>query len=104
MMNLFRYRSFRILCALFAFFVITGDILADAIHDATGACETVSETSGHDDCPACGCTIHNGSAVAPDMTVARFAPGDLASESVLVSDDRPALGALPAIDHPPQLS
>jgi len=103
-MNLFRHRSFRILCALFAFFVITGDIVADAIHDATGACETVSETSGHDECPACGCTIHSGSAAAPDATVARLVPGDSASESFSVTDDRPAPGAPPAIDHPPQLA
>jgi hypothetical protein len=104
LMDLFQHRSFRILCALFAFFLFTGDIVADAIHDATGACVTGSETSGHDDCPACGCTIHNGCAVAPDAAVARLVPCESAGESFSVTDDRPAPGVPPAIDHPPQLA
>jgi hypothetical protein len=103
LMDFFRHCSFRILCALFAFFLVS-DIVADAIHDASGACATESQSSGHDSCPACACSIHTASAVAPDVAVARFAPSDSASESLLVTDDRPALGTSPAIDHPPQLS
>lgn len=102
-MDLLRHRSFQILGAIFAFFLL-GDVVADSIHDVSGACVTESQSSGHDDCPACGCTIHNGSAVAPGLAVAQVAPGDSASESISAWDDRPALGAAPAIDHPPQLS
>ena len=101
-MDLLRHRSFRILCALFAFFVITGDIVADAIHDASGACATESQDGGHDSCPACGCTIHNGSAIAPDP-VAVSVHGIGASIPMILTDDQPAIGAAPAIDHPPQL-
>ncbi|CAN5525761.1 hypothetical protein BH18VER1_BH18VER1_22710 [soil metagenome] len=101
-MDLLRHRSFRILCALFAFFVITGDIVADAIHDASGSCATESQ-DGHDSCPACGCTIHNGAAIAPDaVAVSLYDIG--ISVSMPLTDDQPAIGAAPAIDHPPQLS
>jgi hypothetical protein len=99
-----RYRFFQTLCALFVAFVVVGDVLADSIHDATGACATASESSGHDDCPACGCTIHNGCAAAPDVAVAHCAPRNSADESFSVTDERPAPGAPPAIDHPPQLA
>lgn len=102
-MDFLRLRSFRILGALFAFFVITGDIVADAIHDASGACASESQDGGHDSCPACGCTIHNGSAIAPDP-VAVSLHGAGTSGSMPLTDDQPALGAAPAIDHPPQLS
>ena len=37
-MALLHSRSSRIVCALFALFVITGDLMADAVHEATGAC------------------------------------------------------------------
>jgi hypothetical protein len=102
-MDFFRHRSFQILGALLAFLVVS-DIIADAIHDGSGACVTEEQSSGHDACPACACSIHTGSAVAPDAAVARFSPGDSASEPFSVSDDRTALGASPAIDHPPQLA
>jgi hypothetical protein len=102
-MDFFRHRFFHILAALFAFFLVS-DIVADAIHDANGACATESQSSGHDSCPNCGCSIHTGSAVAADVAVGRVAPGNSASESFSVTDDQPALGALPSIDHPPQLA
>lgn len=102
-MDFLRLRSFRILCALFAFFVLSGDIVADAVHDASGACATESQDGGHDSCPACGCTIHNGSAMPPDAGVVSL-HGIGISVSVPLTDDRPAIGAARAIDHPPQLS
>jgi len=102
-MDLFRHQSFRVLCALFAFFVITSDIVADAIHEATGACATESQDSGCDTCPACGCTIHSGEAVAPDAA-SLLGPVGATAVSMTTTDDRPALGATPAIDHPPQLA
>ena len=102
-MDFFRHRSLRILCALLAFFVL-GDIVADGLHDASGACATESQQSGHDECPACTqCTIHNGAAVASEaVAVLTFhaEPNDFA----FAMDDRFAPGAPPSIDHPPQLS
>lgn len=103
-MDFLRHRFFRILCALLVAFVVVGDVVADSIHDATGQCVSESQSSGHDDCPACGCTIHNGCAVAPDIAFARPIRDVSASESILFTDDRPAPGAAPEIDHPPQLS
>jgi len=103
-MELLRPRSFRILCALLIAFVVLGDVVADSIHDATGQCATESQTSGHDDCPACGCTIHNGSAVAPDVAMARPIRDISTGESFSLADDAPAPGTPPAIDHPPRLS
>jgi len=102
-MDLFRQPLFRVFCALFAFFVITGDIVADAIHEATGACATESQDSDCDTCPACSCTIHNGAAVAPDAA-ALLGPVSATAKSMTITDDRPALGAATAIDHPPQLA
>lgn len=103
-MDFFRHRIFRIFGAFFAFLLVS-DIVADAIHDVSGACATESQSSGeHDSCPACACSIHTSSAVAPDEAVARFAPGDLASESLSVTDDQLAPGEPPSIDHPPQLA
>jgi hypothetical protein len=103
LMDFFRHRSFRILAALFAFLLVS-DIVADAIHDANGACATESQSSGHDSCPACACSIHTSSAVAPDEAIARFVPGDFGSESLSVTDDQLAPGEPPSIDHPPQLA
>ena len=100
-MNFFRHRSFRILGALFAFLIVS-DVVADAIHDGSGACATESQSSEHDSCPACGCSIHTGSAVAPDA-VTVLIPSAQLTEFLSGTDDRTALGALPAIDHPPQL-
>lgn len=103
-MDFFRHRSFRILGALFAFLLVS-DIVADAIHDASGVCATESQSSGgHDSCPSCACSIHTSSAVAPDEAVTRFARGDSASESFSVTDDQLAPGEPPSIDHPPQLA
>jgi hypothetical protein len=101
-MAFLRSKLLPIVCALFAFFVIAGDLVADSIHNATRACVTESQTSGHDSCPACGCSIHTGSAVAPDA-VAVLIPAAETTELMSATDDRPALGAPPAIDHPPQL-
>ena len=102
LMDFARHRSFRILCALLAFFVL-GDIVADGIHDASGLCVTESQDSGHDSCPACGCSIHTGSAMAHDATSFLASVAD-ATGSISLTDDRPALVAAPAIDHPPQLA
>ena len=102
-MDFFRHRPFRILCALFAFFVFTGDIVADAVYEASGACATECESSGCDTCPACACPTHSGSAAAPEADA--ILEHDLATDdSVTTTDVDPASGAPPAIDHPPQLA
>jgi hypothetical protein len=102
LMDLFRHSSFRVLCALFAFFVFTGDIVADAVYEASGACATECETSGCDTCPACVCPTHSGSAVASESD-AVFGHDLTSNDSVPTTDDQPAFSAPPAIDHPPQL-
>jgi hypothetical protein len=103
-MNFFGRKSFQILCALFTLVVFSGDLIADSIHDANGACITESQDGNHDSCPACACcTTHNGSAVAYNA-IALLTPGSPTTRSILLSDDRPRIGWVPAIDHPPQLS
>ena len=92
----------RILCAFFACFVL-GDIAADAIHDASGLCMTESQSSGHDSCPACGCSFHTGSAIPADALSLFTSVADEMGR-VFPPQDRPAAGDPPAIDHPPQLS
>jgi len=103
LMSLLRHRSFRVLCALVAFVVFTGDIVADAIHDASGACATESQDGGHDSCPACACPTHTGSVISPDA-IALHEYGIAASQRLPITDDQPAVGVAPAIDHPPQLA
>jgi len=102
-MNLLRHRSFRILCALFALFVFAGDIVADAAYEASGACASECDSSGCETCPTCVCPTHSGSAAAPEGE-AIFGHNLIPNERIAISDDRPALGVSPAIDHPPQLS
>lgn len=100
-MKLFRNRSFQLLCALFALFVITGDLVADSLHDATGACVTESQTGDHASCPACGCSLHAGAALGFDLP-AVFLPNEIASR---IADRSPLKIAVSSaeIDHPPQL-
>lgn len=103
-MDLLRHRSFRLVWLLLAFFLV-GDIVADGIHDASGACATESQQpSGHDECPACAqCTIHSGAALSAE-TVSFITPAAEASGRIVSMDDHAAPGAPPAIDHPPQLA
>lgn len=103
LMDFFRHRSFQIFCALFAFFVFTGDIVADAVYEASGACATECESSGCDTCPACVCPTHTGSAAASDGD-AIFAHDLSTNDSVAITDIEPAFAAPQAIDHPPQLA
>jgi hypothetical protein len=97
-------KSLRIVCALFALLVITGDLVADAVHEATGACATESQTGNCDSCPACaGCAIHAAAALAVDSSgviIPATGPGKCVSETIA----QYAIGLPRAIDHPPQLS
>jgi len=94
---------FRVLCALFAFFVITGDLVADAVHDATGACVTESQSGDHDSCPACaGCAVHTWAALVDEGAVA-IAATDGAGASLPEENGYCVVGLPAAIDHPPQL-
>jgi hypothetical protein len=103
-MVLLRHPLFQTLCALFVAFVITGDIVGDAIHDASGACATESQDAGHDSCPACAqCSFHTGAALA-HRAIAFLSFDASASDLALPIDDQLALGAAPSIDHPPQLA
>jgi hypothetical protein len=102
-MDFLRHRSLRILCALFALFVFAGDLVADAAYEASGACASDCQSSGCDSCPDCACPVHTGFAVSQDGS-ALVGHNLVSNECVAISDDRPALGVSPAIDHPPQLS
>jgi hypothetical protein len=103
-MGFFSSRSSRILCAFFALFVITSDLIADAVHDATDACVTESQSGGCDSCPACsGCAIHTATALV-DSTAMVIVADDGAGAPVPEESDRWAVGLAAAIDHPPQLA
>jgi hypothetical protein len=97
-------KSLRMLCALLALFVITGDLIADAVHDASGACVTESQSGGCDSCPACiGCAIHSATALA-DFVALDVVPDDGTGALVPEESDHWAVGLAAAIDHPPQLA
>lgn len=100
-MNCFRRKFFHLLCAFFALFVVTGDLIADAVHDASGACVTESQDGDHASCPACGCSLHTGAALALDRP-AFFLP---VNRVTFLADDtaQKAIGSPAEIDHPPQL-
>jgi len=100
-MRFFRRDSFHLFAALFAFFVIGGDLVADGIHDASGACSAESQSGDHAACPACGCSLHVGAALASYGPLL-WPPDAIA---VPVADRTPLrIVAAPAkIDHPPQL-
>jgi hypothetical protein len=103
-MEFFSSRSSRILCAFFALFVITGDLVADAVHDATGACVTEAQNGGHDSCPACsGCAIHTATALM-DAAAIIIVADDGAGAPLPQENDKRVIGLAAAIDHPPQLA
>ncbi len=100
-MKFFRRRSLQLLCALFALFVVAGDLVADSLHDATGGCVTESQTGDHASCPVCGCSLHSGTALnldAPSVCL----PDETATP---IADRSPLRIAVSSteIDHPPQL-
>jgi hypothetical protein len=102
-MGLFSNKWFYTLCALFAFFVVTGDLVADAVHDATGGCVTESQSGGHDSCPACsGCAIHSATALVDSGAVTI---GGISGAGAYLPEENNycAVGLPAAIDHPPQL-
>jgi hypothetical protein len=103
-MAFFSSRSSRILCALFALFVVTSDLIGDAVHDATGACVTESQSGGCDSCPACSsCAIHTATALVDSAAIVIIAD-DGAGVPVPEESDQWAVGLAAAIDHPPQLT
>ncbi len=101
-MTFFRRKFFHLLCAFFALFVVTGDLVADAVHDASGACVTESQSGNHASCPACGCALHVGAALGFDQ-VAAFLPNEIAT-AVAEFSPRRSLAPPAEIDHPPQLA
>lgn len=105
-MGFFSSRSTRIMCAIFALLVVTvtGDLVADAVHHATGACVTESQTSGADSCPACaGCAIHTAAALM-DAAALVILADEGAGASLPEENQQWGLGLAAAIDHPPQLA
>ena len=92
------------LCAFFALFVVTSDLVADAVHDATGGCVTESQSGGCDSCPACsGCAIHTATALMDSAAIVIIAD-DRAGAPAPEESERWAVGLAAAIDHPPQLA
>ena len=97
-------RSSRIFCAFFALFVITSDLVADAVHDATNACATEAQGGGCDSCPACSdCAIHTATALLDSAAIV-IVSDDGVGAPVPEESDRSAVGLAAAIDHPPQLA
>lgn len=101
-MKFFRHQSFQLFCAFFALFAVAGDLVADSLHDASGACVTESQSGDHASCPACGCSLHVGAALGFERAAA-FLPNEIATA---VADLAPAWSLAPPaeIDHPPQLA
>lgn len=104
----FRNKAILMLTALFALFVFTGDLVADAICEATGACVSESQESdnsgGDQNCPACACAVQSAAVVRTETATLVHA---CAMEVELVFPVE--FGAAPdgvraAIDHPPQLA
>ena len=106
-MTLFSKKPFRVVCAMFAFFVFTGDLVADAVEDATGAyvaCLAQSQSGGHNSSPACsGCVNHTGAALA-NCTAVVVVANDGAGAPVTEKIEYCEVGSPAAIDHPPQLA
>ncbi len=101
-MTLLHRPLFKLLCALFAFGIVAGDLAADSWHDAAGACVTESESSEHQDCAACNCCLHLGAVLDAAVTAALL-PKQIATR--LVDGATPVIPGLAAeIDHPPQLA
>lgn len=101
-MKFFQRQSFQLLCAFFALFVVTGDLVADSFHDASGACATESQSGDHASCPVCGCSLHVGAVLGRDYPDA-LRPDETATQIA----DRPLLklpDAAAEIEHPPQLA
>ncbi len=100
-MNFLRHKWFRLFAAL-TFLVITGDLVADAMHDAVGLCAIESQSGDHDSCPTCACSLHVGTALIPPPP-AVFPPDEIAG---LMAE--PALAEITyspgEIEHPPQLA
>ena len=101
-MTFFRRQFFHLLCAFFALFVVAGDLVADSVHDASGACVSESQEGDHASCPACGCSLHTGAALLLERPIF-FSP---ANRVTLLADAaaQKAVGSPTEIDHPPQLA
>jgi hypothetical protein len=103
-MSISTHTSLRLVCALFALFVVSGDLIADAVHEATDACVTESQGGGCDSCPACSdCAIHTATALVGSATIVIVAD-DGAGAPVPEENAQWVVGLAAAIDHPPQLA
>ncbi len=96
------------LTALLALFVFAGDLVADGICEATGACMSEAQGSensdGERDCPACACAVQSGAVVRVE-TITLVPACVMQVELVFTSEDGAARdGVRAAIDHPPQLA
>jgi hypothetical protein len=103
-MSFSTHASLRLVFALFALFVVSGDLIADAVHEATDACVTESQGGGCDSCPACAdCAIHTATALVDSAAIVIIAD-DGAGVPVLEERNQGAVALAAAIDHPPQLA
>jgi hypothetical protein len=101
-MNFSARKFLRLLCVSFALLVVTGDLIADAVHNASSSCVTESQSGEHDSCPDCGCTLHTGNALAI-VSVPAIIPDNGNGAAVPEMVQRCSIGSPLAIDHPPQL-
>jgi hypothetical protein len=100
-MSFFRHQWLRLFAA-FTFFVIAGDLVADAIHDEKGLCATESQAGDHGNCATCACSLHVGTALIPPPP-AFFPPAEMAA--LIAEPSIPDIARSPVeIEHPPQLA
>ena len=104
-MKMWRTKRFQLFAALFAFTVVSGYLVADAIADATHGCaaESSEQSGTADGCAICLTCCHGGALLAADSPAAELA-APVESEKLVLTDERAPDGPPTRIDHPPQLA
>ena len=102
-MKFFRIPRLILITGLLSLFMLSGDIVADAVLDMRGhPCEQTSQTTKQAPCTVCDCVVHSGAVLftATDpLPALKLLPVD-----VSFFDTLQPVSTLPAeIDHPPQL-
>lgn len=103
-MRLFHRQTFQFFAALLALFVFTGDLVADAISDATGL--TVSQSSqqaGDDDSPCTACAVHCGAVTVFEPRLV-LVPALRELLTLVICEEEGTPGVPAEIDLPPQLA
>jgi hypothetical protein len=104
-MKMWRTKRFQLFAALFAFTVVGGYLVADAIADATHGCaaESSEQSGTPDGCAVCLTCSHGGALLALDSPADGLA-APIECYVVILTDERAPDGPPTRIDHPPQLA